>query len=220
LHEHFEEIGYDLPMNYWTVGGDEKQFQQGASMADEQRQMLDVYLQEYGKLKDEQAQRIGFRDNLLYVTLALFGTVLAFALGDKANPYALLVLPWVSLVLGWTYVVNDQKITAIGRYIRYTLIEKVSELTGEADKGVEAVESIFGWEIAHRSDRRRKRRKIEQLVIDEIAFVGSGVVALVAFWILVPQMHWLAQALGWIELVLLIILGIELSLYADLVKGR
>jgi hypothetical protein len=40
-------------------------------MADEQRQMLDVYLQEYGKLKDEQAQRIGFRENLLYVTLAL-----------------------------------------------------------------------------------------------------------------------------------------------------
>jgi hypothetical protein len=68
-------------------------------MADEQRQMLDVYLQEYGKLKDEQAQRIGFRDNLLYA-LALFATVLAFALGAKANPYALLVLPSVSLVLG------------------------------------------------------------------------------------------------------------------------
>ena len=99
-------------------------------MKDEQRQMLDVYLQEYSKLKDEQAQRIGFRDNLLYVTLAVFGTVLAFALGDKANLYALLVLPWVSLVLGWTYLVNDQKISAIGQYIRYTLVEKVSELTG------------------------------------------------------------------------------------------
>lgn len=189
-------------------------------MADEQRQRLDVYLQEYGKLKEEQGQRIGFRDNLLYVTLALFGTVLAFALGDKANPYALLVLPWVSLVLGWTYVVNDQKITAIGRYIRYTLVEKVSELTGQADEGVEAVESLFGWEIAHRSDRRRKRRKIEQLVIDEIAFVMSGIVALVAFWILVPQMNWLAQVLGWIELVLLVILAVEIFIYADLAKGR
>jgi hypothetical protein len=30
--------------------------------------MLNLYLQEYGKLKDEQIQRIGFRDNLLYVT--------------------------------------------------------------------------------------------------------------------------------------------------------
>ncbi|MGA7934965.1 MAG: hypothetical protein WCA35_15570 [Kovacikia sp.] len=94
-------------------------------MADEQRQMLDVYLQEYGKLKDEQAQRIGFRDNLLYVTLALFGTVLALAMGDKENPDALRVLPWVSLVLGWMCVVNDEKIAAIGRYIRYTLVKKI-----------------------------------------------------------------------------------------------
>ncbi len=188
-------------------------------MADEQRQLLDIYLQEYGKLKDEQAQRIGFRDNLLYVTLALFGTVLAFALGEKANPYALLVLPWVSLVLGWTYLVNDQKITAIGRYIRYKLVEKVNELTGQANEGVEEVQSIFGWEIVHRSDRRRKRRKIEQLIIDEIAFVMSGFVALVAFWILVPQIHWLAQILGWIEFVLLVVLGIEIVVYADLAKG-
>ena len=95
-------------------------------MNDEQQKIFEVYFQEYSKLKEEQAQRIGFRDNLLYVTLALFGTVLAFALGDKANPYALLVLPWVSLVLGWTYLVNDQKISALGRYIRYTLVEKVS----------------------------------------------------------------------------------------------
>ena len=191
-------------------------------MSDEQEKMFELYIQEYRKLKDEQAQRIGFRDNLLYVTLALFGTVLAFAVGDKANPYALLVLPWVSLVLGWTYLVNDQKISAIGRYIRYTLVEKVSELTGKADEGVEEIESIFGWEIAHRSDKRRKWRKIKQLIVDEIAFVASGIVALVAltFWNLESQIHWSAQILGWIELVFLVILGVEIFLYADLGKGR
>jgi hypothetical protein len=52
-------------------------------MADERQKRLDIYLQEYGKLKDEQAQKIGFRDNLLYMMLALFGTVLAFVVGDK-----------------------------------------------------------------------------------------------------------------------------------------
>ncbi|MDJ0899957.1 MAG: hypothetical protein QNJ55_14220 [Xenococcus sp. MO_188.B8] len=188
-------------------------------MSDEQQKMFGLYLQEYTKLKDEQARRIGFRDNLLYVTLALFGTILSFALGEKANPYALLVLPWVSLVLGWTYVVNDQKISAIGRYIRYTLVEKVSDLRGKADEGVE-VESIFGWEIAHRIDKHRRRRKIEQLIVDEIAFVVSGIVALVAFWNLESQIHWPAQILGWIELVLLIILGVEIFIYADLAKVR
>jgi hypothetical protein len=189
-------------------------------MESKQQTMLNIYLQEYRKLKEEQTQRIGFRDNLLYVTLALFSTVLAFALGDKANPYGLLVLPWVSLVLGWTYLVNDQKISAIGRYIRYTLVEKVSESAGVADQGFEVVESIFGWEIAHRSDRWRKRRKIEQLIVDEIAFVVSGIVALVAFWILVPQIHLLDHALVWIEFFLLVILAVEIFNYADLAKGR
>ncbi len=190
------------------------------SDSDEQQKMFELYLQEYRKLKEEQAQRIGFRDNLLYVTLALFGTILAFALGDKANPYALLVLPWVSLVLGWTYLVNDQKISAIGQYIRYELVEKVSNLACRAGADIGEIESIFGWEIAHRSDKHRKRRKIEQLIVDEIAFVVSGILALVAFWNLVPQMNWLAQILGWIELVFLVILGVEIFIYADLAKGR
>ena len=189
-------------------------------MTDEQRQMLEVYLQEYGKLKDEQAQRIGFRDNLIYFTIGVFGGILAFALGEKANPDALLVLPWVSLILGWTYLVNDEKTTEIGRYIRYKLVKKVSELTGKADEGVEEVESIFGWEIAHRSDRLRKRRKIEQLIVDEITFVFSGIAALLAFWYLVPQSHWTVTILCSIELVLLAILGVEIFIYADLAKGR
>jgi hypothetical protein len=116
--------------------------------------------------------------------------------------------------------VNDQKITAIGQYLRYTLVEKVSKLTGNVDAGGEEVESIFGWEFAHRSDERRKRRKIEQIIIDEIVFVMSGLVALVAFWNLVPQIHWAAQTLGWIELVLLVMLGVEIFIYADLAQGQ
>ena len=184
-------------------------------MSDDKKGMLDVYLQEYEKLKDEQTQRIGFRDNLLYVTLGVFGTVITFAVSNKANYYALLVIPWVCLILGWTYLVNDEKITALGRYIRLTLVEKIKQQTGNTD-----TESIFGWEIAHRNDQRRKRRKIEQLIIDEITFVFSGIAGLVAFWLLVSQPHWAIQVLCWIELVLLVILGIEIIIYADLAKGR
>jgi hypothetical protein len=73
-------------------------------MSDKQ-QMLEVYLQEYEKLKDEQTQRIGFRDNLLYVTLGVIGAIIAVAIPNKANDnqanyYALLVIPWVCLILG------------------------------------------------------------------------------------------------------------------------
>jgi hypothetical protein len=181
----------------------------------DQQQMQEVYLKEYEKLKSEQTQRIGFRDNLLYVTLGVFGTVISFALSNQANYYALLVTPWVCLILGWTYLVNDEKITAIGRYIRLTLAEKIKEHTGHAD-----IESIFGWEIAHRSDSRRKRRKIEQLIVDQITFVFSGVIALIAFWLLVSKPPLAVNILGLIELILLLILGVEIVIYADLAKGR
>lgn len=193
-------------------------------MTDQQEPMLDVYLQEYEKLKNEQIARIGFRDNLLYAILAIYGAVLALAWGEKGKPDALLVLPWVSFVLGWTYLINDQKITAIGHYIRYTLVEKVSELTGKADVGIEAVESTFGWEIAHRSDKYRKRRKIEQLIVDEVAFVVSGIVALIAYICRTQLSALVVQplilSLILIELILLVILGIEMFLYADLARGR
>jgi hypothetical protein len=183
-------------------------------MSDKQ-QMLEVFLQEYEKLKDEQTQRIAFRDNLLYVTLGVFGAVISFAISSKANYYALLVIPWVCLILGWTYLINDEKITAIGRYIRLTLAEKIKEHTGYEDS-----ESIFGWEIAHRSDNRRKRRKIEQLIIDQITFVISGIVALLAFWLLVSKPLLAVNILGAVELILLVVLGVEIVICADLAKGR
>ena len=49
---------------------------------DDQEQILQVFLIEYEKLKEEQAQRIGFRDQMIYVTLGIFGGVVSFALSD------------------------------------------------------------------------------------------------------------------------------------------
>jgi len=178
-------------------------------------QILEIFFKEYDKLKSEQAQRIGFRDNLLYVTLGLFATIISFAVSNSTNYYALLVVPWVCLILGWTYVVNDEKISAIGRYIRYKLVDKVKEHTGYRD-----LETLFGWEIAHRDDKHRKRRKIQQLIVDEITFVVSGLIALGAFWFLVPKPPIGVTILSWVELLLLIVLGVETFIYADLGKGR
>lgn len=145
----------------------------------------------------------------------MFGGVVSFAVSNPSNYYALLVIPWVCLILGWTYVVNDEKISAIGRYIRYKLVNKVKEHTGYGD-----LETLFGWEIAHRSDKHRKRRKIQQLIVDEITFVFSGIIALSAFWFLVTKPPLGVTILSWVELLLLIVLGVEMFIYADLAEGR
>lgn len=145
----------------------------------------------------------------------MFGGVLSFTLSNKANYYALLVIPWVCLILGWAYLINDEKISAIGRYIRLTLVEKIQEQTVSTNR-----ESILGWEIAHRSDKSRRRRKIEQLIIDEITFVVSGMATIFIFWFLVPQPPLGINILCLIELVVLLLLGVEIIIYADLAKGR
>ena len=176
---------------------------------------LEVLLAEYNCLKSEQTQRIGFRDNLLYVTLGVFGAVVSFAVSDPAHYYALLVIPWVCLILGWTYVVNDEKISSMGRYIRHKLVDKIKEHTGYDD-----LETLFGWEIAHRDDKHRKRRKIQQLIVDEITFVVSGLIALGSFWFLASNPPIGVKILSWVELLFLIMLGIEIYIYADLGKGR
>jgi hypothetical protein len=53
---------------------------------------------------------------------------MSYAVTDPSHYYAFLVLLWVCLILGWTYLVNDEKNSAIGRYIRLTLTDKLGEL--------------------------------------------------------------------------------------------
>jgi hypothetical protein len=182
---------------------------------DPKEQTLQILLEEYRVLKAEQTSRIGFRDNLLYVTLGLFGAISSFALSNSNGHHALLVVPWVCIVMGWTYVVNDEKISAIGTHIRYTLEERIVALIGSSVDS----QHLFAWETAHRSDPHRKSRKYLQLFIDEVAFVFSGLTALVLFWLLSTQVSIFTVLLSVIEAVLLIGLAIKIITYADLAEG-
>lgn len=174
---------------------------------------LETWLHEYDKLASESVARIGFRDNLIYATLAAYGAIASFAATDASHYAALWVLPWASIVLGWTYLINDDKISAIGRYLRDHASKQIAPLVGLSDSRL-----VFGWEVAHRSDHRRKRRKLFQLIIDQLTFVASGIAALVACWILVGITNWATGVLFAIESLLLLVLGIEIVVYADLKK--
>lgn len=153
-------------------------------MKDEERPRLDVYLKEFDHLKSEQAQRIGFRDNMLYVTLVASGALLSFSLGGEwgsAGPgprrYGLLVIPWICVILGWTYVINDEKISAIGDYIKRPggLGDRIHALVG-GERG-----ALFDWERAHTRDGYRLLRKLFQLAVDLTTFVASGFAAIAVF---------------------------------------
>ncbi|MFF1676653.1 hypothetical protein ACFVYG_11545 [Streptomyces sp. NPDC058256] len=132
-----------------------------------------LLLAEYQVVKDEQKARIGFRDNLLYVTLAVVAAVVAAAAQAKQTSM-LLALPPVCVVLGWTYLVNDEKISAIGAYVREELGPRLADLA--------YAEGAFGWETAHRGDRRRVSRKVIQCGVDLLAFCVVPLAGLVVYW--------------------------------------
>lgn len=126
---------------------------------------IPIYLCEYEKLKEEQISRINKRDGLIYLTLAMYGTIFSFSLVNDGYLYILLFLPIVSFILAWIYVINDEKISHIGSYIRNVLSKNII-------KEVDTVENreIFGWEIYHRTDSLRKFRKFTQFSVEQITF--------------------------------------------------
>jgi len=147
-------------------------------MAEEKiSKILQIHLREFDKVKDEAIQRIGFRDNMIYVTLVAVGGVASFAADSADRVYALLLIPWICLILGWMYIDNDAKISAIGRYIQNHLAEEIRKQVGADMPGT----PILAWESFHRRERDRKYRKALQFIINEITFCVSGLAALEIF---------------------------------------
>lgn len=165
---------------------------------------LDVLRDELKVLKDEQRDRIRARDNLIY---SLIVAIAAVAGGAKfAGSAVALLLPPVALALGWTYLVNDQKVTAIGAYLRTDLAPRLSALVG-AD--------VLRWETAHRTDNRRCQRKGIQLGVDLIVFVLPAATAIIWYWASGPTNPALITA-SVVEALAVAIAAWQLIAYADI----
>lgn len=133
-----------------------------------------ILLPEYDCLKEEQKTRIGFRDNLLYFTLAVAAAVVAVAV-QSGQSSLLLSVPAICLILGWTYLVNDEKISAIGCYVHDQLGPRLEEL-------VSAYGTLFGWEVYHRNVAGRAMRKRLQTAVDLFTYLVLPMVCTTAFW--------------------------------------
>lgn len=170
-----------------------------------------LLLIEYEQIKGEQRSRIGFRDNLIYAMVAATAAVLAGTLQSHGSRAYLLALPPAAVLLGWTYLVNDEKISAIGRYIRDSLgpqIESITQAQGKA----------FGWESAHRSDQRRRSRKRIQLAVDLLAFCATPIAAVI-FYLTSPGAAVLLGSLSVIEVAITLFLAVQFVRYADMGVG-
>ncbi|WP_157249233.1 hypothetical protein [Nonomuraea typhae] len=138
-----------------------------------------LLLLEYEHLKEEQRLRISTRDNLVYTSLAAFALVIAGAI-ETGAPAMLTLLPPVCMILGWTYLVNDDRITAIGLHIK-------DAITPELVRQGHPAGGVFTWEHRHRADPRRARRKSVQLVVDLGLFCAPPLIAVAVAWSATPH---------------------------------
>jgi hypothetical protein len=129
-------------------------------------------LAEYDQLKGEQRTRIRFRDSLMYTTLAAMAAVVAAAL-QVHNNLLFLLLPPVSVILGWKYISHDDKITAIGNYIQLSLAPRLAALIHQP---------VFAWETATCRAARRRTRKTMQIAVDLLTYCAAPAAALVTVW--------------------------------------
>src|SRR5581483_4463964 len=137
----------------------------------------------------------------------LAAVVAATIQADRSH--MLLLLPPVCVIFGWTYLVNDEKVSAIGRYLRNVLGARLAALAGE---------EVLGWEAFHRADGLRRSRKVGQLMIDLTTFAIPAVVALVGFWSGAPATGWLFAA-SLIESLAVAWLMYQILRYADLANN-
>lgn len=175
--------------------------------------LFKIYMEEYSKLKDEQRSRIGFRDNLIYVTLVCIGAILSYATRDPKNYYALLILPISDFILGLTWLLNDEKITSIREYIQNNLTYCINKLLESNDS------TIFAWENFHRKDKNRMWRKIFQLLANELLYCISGLFSVFLFFHYSQTTLFVVSKvsiLGIFEIILLIIIGVKIFLCSDI----
>jgi hypothetical protein len=126
-------------------------------------------LLEYEKLKDEQSRRIHFRDNLRYVALVAAALVGSYASSKPEHTQAWLLIPMLSSILGWTYIMNMVQ------------VEKISLYTKKRLRPALGSRRIFGWEEFRSTGPSYCVRKAFQIAIDWLTFVVPAALGLTFF---------------------------------------
>jgi hypothetical protein len=69
---------------------------------------------------------------------------------------------------------------------------------------------LFGWEVAHRSDKHHMQRKVYQLIVDLITFCVIGIAAVGYFLSQTPTPSTLLIVISVVKIILLIFLGFQI----------
>src|SRR5689334_6877107 len=104
---------------------------------------------EYAALKSEQLERIKLRDNFLNLNLVALATVGVVAIQGSSKSCLWLLVPWICAVLGWAYLSNDDKVSAIAIQLRHSSTDgRALGLWEAGEKGLIRQPWRMGGEVA------------------------------------------------------------------------
>jgi hypothetical protein len=157
---------------------------------------LSVLLAQYGALKTEQLDRIRYREHLSYLMVTGSGVLLAFALGGSSHARSVLVLPFFGLILGWTYLLSDMKVSAVGSFLRNVLEPELSHDV----RARRSHQPLLAWEFRHREEQFYTAQKHFQLALDVLLYAVFPAIAVGAFVASTRDLtasEWTMAGFGW-----------------------
>jgi hypothetical protein len=149
-------------------------------MTNEQIQLaVHVHLAEFSALRQEMLEMIKWRDQLVFLSLGISGTLISFAFSEQdrvislmSRRMALYLVSPLATTIGALWLVIAARIYRIGVYIGDVLAPALNELISTPSSL-----EVFGWQSSsHRLMKKWHRRLLEWAVL-LCAFVFAGVVA-------------------------------------------
>ncbi|WP_134129942.1 hypothetical protein [Kribbella pratensis] len=117
-------------------------------------------------MKSEQLERIKQRDSFLNLNVVAIGLTASLAIQLEGRQHAWLLIPWITTILGWAYLSNDDKVTAIARHL-------------EQNAGIS--ESLGLWESSTKGLTPSALRRTAEIVVFLIAFVAPTPVSVALY---------------------------------------
>lgn len=117
-------------------------------------------------LKSEQLERIKQRDTFLNLNIVALGVVTAVAQPGQRSGGVWLIVPWITTILGWAYLSNDDKISAIARHLRLQ---------------VSPLDTASSWETSRKGLLPLRVRWYADVTVFVLSFVAPTPVAIVLF---------------------------------------
>jgi hypothetical protein len=117
-------------------------------------------------LKGEQLERIKQRDAFLNLNIVAVGIVAAIATEGPTRAAAWLAIPWVTVLLGWAYLSNDDKVTAISQHMRAAL---------------DPSSPLLAWESGPKGFLAPKLRRSAENVVFIVSFIAPTPVAIALY---------------------------------------